>query len=171
MCIGFSATITKKKVYYLLESNSHTDIDKEFGIFDNRPAEIRNHIHVECWPKGSLTSCAAKDWDVKIDEEGTLPDWYTVDPEKHNSRVLSVLFKTVIPSWIKDGVGGDLDLEGTKITSLGELRSVGGSLDLRDTKVTSLGKLQSVRGYLYLSNTKVTRDQASGIEVKGRVYF
>ena len=51
---------------------------------------------------------------------------------------------------------GDLYLDGTKITSLGNLQSVGGWLNLGGTKITSLGNLQSVGGYLFLEGTKIT---------------
>ena len=53
-------------------------------------------------------------------------------------------------------IEGDLDLRDTKITSLGNLKSVGGSLYLNGTNVTSLGNLRSVGGYLDLGGTKIT---------------
>ena len=52
-------------------------------------------------------------------------------------------------------VGGDLDLEGTNIKSLGNLTSVGGYLDLRETKIESLGNLTSVGGNLDLYGTNI----------------
>ena len=53
-------------------------------------------------------------------------------------------------------VGGYLDLQNTPITNLGNLQSVRGWLDLRDTPITNLGNLQSVRGWLDLQNTPIT---------------
>ena len=52
-------------------------------------------------------------------------------------------------------ISGNLDLEGMKIESLGNLTSVGGYLNLYGTKIESLGKLTSVGGYLYLRATNI----------------
>jgi hypothetical protein len=52
-------------------------------------------------------------------------------------------------------IGGDLDLEGTSIESLGNLQSVGGDLDLRGTSIESLGNLQSVGRDLNLYETPI----------------
>jgi hypothetical protein len=52
-------------------------------------------------------------------------------------------------------IGGNLDLEGTPIKSLGNLQSVGGSLYLEETPIKSLGNLQSVWGNLDLLRTRI----------------
>ncbi len=52
-------------------------------------------------------------------------------------------------------IGGDLDLYGTQIESLGNLTSVGGSLDLMETPIESLGNLTSVGGSLDLMETPI----------------
>ena len=52
-------------------------------------------------------------------------------------------------------LGGDLDLGGKPVKSLGNLQSVGGELDLRVTPIKSLGNLQSVGESLYLSKTPI----------------
>jgi hypothetical protein len=52
-------------------------------------------------------------------------------------------------------VGGYLDLQGTKIKSLGNLQSVGGGLSLVGTPIQSLGNLESVVGGLFLQNSKI----------------
>lgn len=52
-------------------------------------------------------------------------------------------------------VGMDLDLVGTPIKSLGNLQSVGGNLDLYNTPIESLGNLQSVGGDLDLRRTAI----------------
>ena len=52
-------------------------------------------------------------------------------------------------------VGGDLDLFWTQIKSLGNLQSVGGYLDLKGTPIKSLGNLQSVGGNLDLDDTPI----------------
>ena len=52
-------------------------------------------------------------------------------------------------------IGDDLNLVGTSIQSLGNLKSVGGSLDLRSTTIQSLGNLESVGGDLYLRGSEI----------------
>ena len=49
--------------------------------------------------------------------------------------------------------GGHLDLEGTKVTSLGNLKEVGSNLYLRGTQVKDLGNLKEVRGSLYIGDS------------------
>ena len=53
-------------------------------------------------------------------------------------------------------VGGYLDLGYTNIESLGDLTSVGGSLDLRNTPIKTLGNLTSVGGSLDMGGSKVS---------------
>jgi hypothetical protein len=56
----------------------------------------------------------------------------------------------------KTHIDGDLDLDNTLITNLGNLTSVGGYLWLSDTPITNLGNLTSVGGYFSLFNTPIT---------------
>ena len=53
-------------------------------------------------------------------------------------------------------VGWSLDLRETPIISLGNLTSVGGDLDLKEASLTSLGRLTFVRGFCSLEETSVT---------------
>ena len=48
-----------------------------------------------------------------------------------------------------------LDLMGTQIKSLGNLKSVDGSMDLRNTQIEDLGNLTWVANDLYLTNTPI----------------
>ena len=73
-------------------------------------------------------------------------------------------------------VGGDLDLYSTSIESLGNLTSVGGWLDLKNTPIESLGNLQSVGGYLDLeyaplSNKYTEEDIRQMVDVVGEIYL
>ena len=73
-------------------------------------------------------------------------------------------------------IGGDLDLSGTPIKSLGNLISVGGDLVLMESSIKSLGNLQSVGGILYLHGTrlseKYTEEEISQmVDVGGDIYF
>lgn len=53
-------------------------------------------------------------------------------------------------------INGDLDLEDTLITSLGNLTEVGGNFWLMHTKIKSLGNLTEVGGSLYIQETPIT---------------
>jgi len=53
-------------------------------------------------------------------------------------------------------VGGDLNLYGTKITTLPDNLTVGGSLYLQNTPITTLPDNLTVGGGLYLRNTSIT---------------
>jgi hypothetical protein len=52
-------------------------------------------------------------------------------------------------------IGGNLNLEGADIKSLGNLQSVGGNVELSYSEIQSLGKLQSVGGNLNLYETEI----------------
>ena len=76
--------------------------------------------------------------------------------------------------YIADGSNGYLDLYGTGIQSLGELREVGGDLDLRGTPIKSLGELTQVGRYLYLIDTPIAkthteREIKAMVRVRGQV--
>jgi hypothetical protein len=73
-------------------------------------------------------------------------------------------------------IGGNVDLEGTPIKSLGNLTSVGGSLYLENTPVKSLGNLKSVGGYLYLDGTPLSKMYTEKqirkmVNVDGEIYL
>jgi hypothetical protein len=140
---------------YVLNSNGHDPLIKKFKLKDDRLID-RKFVRIECLPLGSLTSVDPSDWEVNVDEHGTLPGWFEEKQHDWSYKCLKLLTRIIIPKWITDGVGGSLYLRGTKVTSLGTLTSVGGSLYLEDTKVTSLGKLTSVGRFLDLRDTKVT---------------
>ena len=156
MCIGFSCVVTRAgKVLWDKMSNSHEEIKKQNKLKDDKLAD-RDIVNCEVLPLGNLTSGKAEDYEIKVDEEGTLPKWWTDNEAELKGKVMGLWLGEVLPGWIENGVGGDLDLRGTGITSLGNLTSVGGYLDLQGTGVTSLCKLTSVGGSLYLRGTGVT---------------
>jgi len=67
-------------------------------------------------------------------------------------------------------VSGNLDLYGTKITSLPSGLTVGGNLNLMYTDITSLPSVLTVGGNLYLRDTKIT-SLPSGLKVGGNLYL
>ena len=170
MCIGkaFIAIKGKRNPVYAKDSNDHLPLMKKYKLRDDRIIN-RNFVRLEAHPLGSLTSINPEDWEINTDEHNTLPAWFEDKQIDWLEKCRQKMIKFVVPNWIKDGVGGSLNLGGTKVTSLGELQSVGGSLYLGDTKVTSLGELQSVGGSLYLGDTKVT--SLGDVVVKGQIYY
>ena len=73
-------------------------------------------------------------------------------------------------------VGGDLDLRYTPIQSLGYLTSVGGDLDLEGKQIESLGNLHSVGGYLDLQGTPLSKmyieeEIRQMVDVVGKIYM
>ena len=66
-------------------------------------------------------------------------------------------------------VGGYLDLRGTNITSLPDGLTVGGNLNLYGTNITSLPDGLTVGGYLDLGGTKIKKIPADAI-IKGKIY-
>ena len=73
-------------------------------------------------------------------------------------------------------VGGNLTLINTPIESLGNLKHVGGSLNLRYTPIESLGKLKHVGGNLLLINTPLSETMSedeirSKVNVEGNIYI
>jgi len=75
---------------------------------------------------------------------------------------------TSLPEGLK--VGGYLNLSYTKITSLPEGLKVGGFLELSDTKITSLPKDLKVGRYLELRNTSII-SLPKDLRVGGRIYL
>jgi hypothetical protein len=67
-------------------------------------------------------------------------------------------------------IGGDLDLRGTQIESLGNLTSVDGNLFLVGTPIKSLGNLTLVGGYLDLDNTLI-ESLGNLTSVRGNLYL
>lgn len=61
-----------------------------------------------------------------------------------------------IEKYIADGSKGDLNLQNTYITTLGELESVDGALFMTNTLVKTLGKLKYVKGSLYADGVPLT---------------
>ncbi len=156
MCIGKGMIVRRfqEEPDYLMDSNDHAPLVEVLGLKDNKLVD-RNFVRIELWPTDELTSTNPDDWDFKVDEEGTLPSWFEEKQDYWQEKCLTVLVSSIIPQWVKKGVGDSLYLEGTQIKSLGQLKSVGDSLYLRGTQIKSLGQLKSVGGSLYLRGTQI----------------
>jgi len=157
MCIGKAMIICKGQRYpdYVMDSNDHKPLVKKLKLTDERPAILRNFIRVELSPLNSLTSTRPADWDVHIDECGDLPAWFEDKKADWEYKCIKIMTEKIVPSWIKDGVSGSLDLRHTQVKTLGSLKSVEGSLCLWGTQIKTLGSLKDVGDSLYLQSTQI----------------
>jgi hypothetical protein len=74
---------------------------------------------------------------------------------KMAARMLSKEIWEFIEMGLIEYYDGYLDLAGTPIKSLGNLKSVSGSMDLGNTQIEDLGNLTSVENDLYLNSTSI----------------
>ena len=130
MCRGKAFIVRKGQRHpdYVMNSNDHLPLVEKFNLSDNDPPELKKFIRIEMLPTGELTSTNPKDWEFHVDETNSLPSWFENKREDWGYKCKKILTEKIVPSWIKNSVGGSLYLGGTKVTSLGKLTSVGGSL-------------------------------------------
>jgi hypothetical protein len=76
-------------------------------------------------------------------------------PEER-SKNYNIALQKKVQQYIKDGSKGDLDLNGTLITSLPDNLKVGGDLNLGYSPLTSLPNNLQVKKNLFLYNTKIS---------------
>ena len=184
MCDFASFVLTKDKVFWSDNSDSHTDIIKEFGLHEygtNGP----NILKVEIIPNTKIKSLRDYDnWNFIIDQD-IMPEWYNKDLDESRTRkALKIRFAKdfkvpgyldltgytglkSLPSNLK--VPGSLDLTGcTGLKSLPSDLKVAGSLDLRGcTGLKSLPSDLKVPGYLNLSGCTGLKSLPSDLKVAG----
>ena len=132
MCIGFSCVVTRAgQVLWDKKSNSHETIKCKYKLNDDKLAD-RDIVNCEVLPKNNLTSGVAKDYEIKVDEEGTLPTWWTDNEAELKGKVMGLWLGEVLPGWIENGVGGSLDLRCTGVTSLGNVKVAGTVYGLKE---------------------------------------
>ena len=90
MCNFFSAIVwnNKGKIEVLWDSRltSHEELIKKHGLKADK-LESRDFVRVELTPEGEgehsgILTRNRKDWKFKVDEEGTLPNWYRANERK-----------------------------------------------------------------------------------------
>ena len=84
MCNYWTGLVTRDgKVHYSLRTESHEDLIKEAKVKDVKLVN-RDLVRVEITPKEMPpNSLNMKDWVFKVDEEKTLPGWFTKARGKH----------------------------------------------------------------------------------------
>ena len=79
MCNFWGCVIDKNgKIYWDKNTSSHEDLIKAAGLKDDK-LENRDFVRIEISPAKPIHifSKQKKDWKFNVDEEGTLPAWYT----------------------------------------------------------------------------------------------
>jgi hypothetical protein len=146
MCKFASFVLTKDKIFWSENSDSHEYIIKEFGLYPDGSTGP-NILPVEITPSMKIKSLTDFDnWDYRVDQD-ILPEWYDKEREESRTRkALIVRFKKEFK------VGGSLDLSGcTGLKSLPDNLKVGGCLNLSGcTGLKSLPDNLKVGGSLYL---------------------
>ena len=80
MCNFWSCLLTKDgKVLWDKDIKSHEDLIERFGLEDKQLKD-RSFVRIEITPRGDILSKKRGDWSYKVDEPGTVPDWYQNDP-------------------------------------------------------------------------------------------
>jgi len=77
MCEYFSCIVTRKlEIVWDRYKTSHEDLIEKAGLKDDK-LEDRDFVRLELVPKeGTILSSKRSDWIYRVDEVGTLPEWY-----------------------------------------------------------------------------------------------
>ena len=77
MCIGkaFIARKGRRWPDYLMDSNDHRPLVEKLNLADTKLVD-RNFVRLEAHPLNCLTSTNTEDWEIVVDEVGTLPSWF-----------------------------------------------------------------------------------------------
>jgi hypothetical protein len=88
MCNYFSCIITRDlKVHYSKKTCSHEDLINELKLQDIKLVD-RDFVRIEITPKnpGNYTR-NSQDWNFKVDEEDTIPSWYSENKTKSEEAI------------------------------------------------------------------------------------
>ena len=93
MCSFYSPIIDRKlKLYDCVEiDDSHETVVEKFKLNDNKLKNrdiVRLEINPLDWNK-LKARFNQKDWNYQVDEEGTLPEWYT----KNEKKIIQLVFR------------------------------------------------------------------------------
>ncbi len=183
MCQAASFVLTKDKVFFSLESDSHESIIEENKLHDDG-ASGPNILRVEIVP--TIWEPPSENWKYRVDQD-TIPKWS--DPGEDERRARAALldwwaghkngteFKgylylkslTAIPEGVTLSAGGGLYLSSLTAIPEGVTLSAGGDLYLSSLTAIPEGVTLSAGGDLYLrSLTSIHEGVKATYE---RVYF
>ena len=135
------------EILSLEKSDSHNEIIKHFRLKEGI-SENRNFVAVEIVPKnGLLFSCVKEEWMLTVDEESSIPAWFSEDRANYEDKCYQHLFEFIRKVEKTGYFPGNLDVYG--LATLPALTSVGGNLYVSDLAKLSAPKLTSVNGKRY----------------------
>ena len=85
MCRSASFVLTKDKVFWSKNGDSHEDIIKEFSLHDDG-ARGPNILRVEIVPDGKRYDLPLSDWKFKLDQD-TIPEWFNMGADEDRARL------------------------------------------------------------------------------------
>jgi hypothetical protein len=96
MCNFFSAVVVRsgRVLHNAYEDDTHESIIAKHKLKDDKLKD-RDFVRVELTPQDA----DFKDWAYKVDEQGTLPKWYSDKANKHETKVR----KTLIGLFVVEG--------------------------------------------------------------------
>jgi len=127
MCIGINALAVKgdDRVYRDEVNSGHGDLIEERGLRDDDLFH-RSFVRLEARPLGSLTSLDVKDWEIAVEEDGTLPAWFEEERDIWKDRLMGDVLD-IVKGIIRTGrFDGSLELGGTQVKDLGQLSQLAG---------------------------------------------
>jgi Leucine-rich repeat (LRR) protein len=165
MCKGVSGILTKDRVCWTPESNSHEVIKKKFGLPDGHQSSLASLAPFEVYPRGkSGFSKDLQDWEILFENKPA--DWFLLDVD--TDRVMSWLVSTVMPEWRKNGIVAPvrLDYLGYREIAQDFLDLIKRDFDCGGNCLTQLS-LPNCEGYVDCSHNRLT--ELSLPVCKGRV--
>ena len=96
MCKYFSCIVLRDTtVLWSKQTNSHNDLISQNKLKDDK-LENRDFVKIEIMPKDkTAVTRDKKDWNFKVDEEGTLPVWYTKNQAKYEKLIWTEWKKSI----------------------------------------------------------------------------
>src|SRR3990167_1211008 len=134
------------EILSLEKSDSHNEIIKHFRLKEGI-SENRNFVTVEIVPKnGLLFSCVKEEWMLTVDEESSIPAWFSEDRANYEDKCYQHLFEFIRKVEKTGHFPGNLDVYDSVKLNAPALMSVGGNLYI--SGLATLPALTSVGGNL-----------------------
>ena len=92
MCKFWSCLVTRQgKVVWNGNINSHAELITKAGLKDDKLVD-RDFVKIEITPVKELT-VSRKNWVLRVDDEGTLPEWFERQRTHYENLCYTTLFK------------------------------------------------------------------------------
>jgi hypothetical protein len=85
MCKPASFVLTKEKVYWSKNSDSHEDIIREFNLVEMAKKSEVGFVRVEIFPDNEKYELPLKKWKYQVDQD-IFPSWYVAEYDEKRTR-------------------------------------------------------------------------------------